>query len=348
MSLGSDATLQRRSLGRSGLDVTTLGFGGAMLGDFYEKLDDAAAIDTVTAGLESGITLFDVSPYYGKGLAEHRTGTALRRAPRSSFVLSTKVGRWMTRREREASPKAAGAALQGGGFPHFHRLDYSYDGTMRAFEQSLMRLGVDHLDIVYIHDVDALGQWDEDGGARFREAMNGAYRALEQLRSEGALKLIGTALNWCDRSIEFAKAGDFDVMLLAGRYTLLEQGAVDEFLPLALKKGIGVVLGGVFASGILATGPVPGSHYNYRPATSSILARVERIAEICRSHDVPLADAALQFPLGHPAVSSVVVGAVSRSEIGRCVKSMLRRAPPSLWSDLKSEGVIAPGAPTPA
>ena len=336
-----------RPLGRSGIPVTVLGFGGAMLGDFYEKLDDAAAIDTVSAAWQGGITLFDVSPYYGKGLAEHRTGTALRRVPRSSFVLSTKVGRWMTRREAEASPKAPGTMMQGGGFPHFHRLDYSYDGTMRAFEQSLMRLGVDRLDIALIHDVDALGQWDENGGARFREAMEGAYCALEKLRSEGALKLIGTALNHADRSIRFAGEGDFDVMLLAGRYTLLEQGALDEFLPLALKKGIGVILGGVFASGILATGPVAGAHYGYRPATPEILARVGRIAEICKAHGVSIADAALQFPLGHPAVASIVVGAVAREEIKNNIASITRAIPSALWSDLKSAGIIAAHAPAP-
>jgi len=343
------SALAKRRLGRSNLDVTEIGFGSAPLGDLYARLDDATAIATVGAALDHGVTLFDTSPHYGNGLAEHRCGTALRRVPRESFVLSTKVGRWMNPRGQKAAARG-GTISPGfaGGFPHPATFDYSYDGAMRSFEQSMLRMGVDAIDVVLIHDVDVWTHGRDHIEQRFREAMEGAYRALAQLRSEGVVKAIGVGLNEADMCARFARAGDFDTMLLAGRYSLLEQPALDVFLPLALERKIGVMLGGVFNSGILATGPVAGARYNYRVAPPEIVARVERIEKVCRAHGVSLADAALRFPLGHPAVSSIVLGAVAPQEVQRNLASLATTIPSALWRDLGSEGLLAADVPVPA
>lgn len=343
------SALAKRRLGRSNLDVTEIGFGSAPLGDLYTKLDDATAIATVSEALARGITLFDTSPHYGNGLAEHRCGTALRRVARENFVLSTKVGRCMNPR----GPKAragSGTISPGfaGGFSHTATFDYSYDGAMRSFEQSMLRMGVDAIDVVLIHDVDVWTHGRDNIEQRFREAMEGAYRALVQLRSEGVVKAIGVGLNEADMCVRFARAGDFDTMLLAGRYSLLEQPALDEFLPLALEKKIGVMLGGVFNSGILATGAVACARYNYRVAPPDVVARVERIAKVCHAHGVSLADAALKFPLGHPAVSSIVLGAVTPDEVQRNVASLATAIPAALWRDLSTEGLLASNVPVPA
>ena len=339
-----------RSLGRTGIPVSALGIGTAPLGDLFAKLDDQVAIATLADALRSGITLLDTSPHYGNGLAEHRCGTALRIVGRDNVVLSTKVGRVMDPRSPGGTAIAEGAAAPGfvGGLPHKAAIDYSYDGTMRSFEQSLLRIGTDRIDIALIHDVDVFTHGADALETRFGEAMNGAYRALDQLRSEGAVKVIGVGVNEANICVRFANEGDFDAMLLAGRYSLLEQPALDEFLPLAQRKGIGVMLGGVFNSGILATGAIPGARYNYKDAPPEVMARVARIEQVCRAHDVPLIDAALQFALGHVAVSSVVLGAETPEHVHNNIRSMTRPSPSSLWSDLKAEGLLSPEAPTPA
>lgn len=336
------SALAPRLLGRSRLPVSTLGFGGAPLGDLYAHLDEATAVATVEAAIAGGVTLFDTSPLYGHGLSEHRIGAALRRVPREGLVLSTKVG-------RVAEPFAGRGDGSGyrGGLPHGLRFDYSYDGAMRSLEQSALRLGVDHIDIVLIHDVDV---WTHGAALieqRFSEAMDGAYRALEALRAAGAVKAIGVGVNEAEMCERFARAGDFDTMLLAGRYSLLEQPALAAFMPLALEKGIGLMLGGVFNSGILATGPVPGARYNYNPAPPEILARVAAIEAVCTRHGVPLRRAALQFPLGHPAVASLVMGAVSPAEVADQIAELSLPVPAALWAELKAEGLLAADVPVP-
>jgi D-threo-aldose 1-dehydrogenase len=218
---------------------------------------------------------------------------------------------------------------------------------MRSFEQSLLRLGTDRIDVLLIHDADRFMHGREGYEARFKEAMAGAYPALERLRTSGALKGIGIGVNDAEACADFARAGDFDCMLLAGRYSLLEQPALRSFLPLAVEKGIAVMLGGVFNSGILATGPVAGARYNYRPATPEVLERVGRIGQVCRSHGVALPEAALQFPLAHPAVASVVLGAVTPEEVSRNIAALAKPIPAGLWRDLKSEGLLDPGVPVP-
>lgn len=337
-----DPALAPRPLGRSRLPVSTLGFGGAPLGDLYAHLDEATAVATVEAAITGGVTLFDTSPLYGHGLSEHRIGAALRRVPREGLVLSTKIG-------RVAEPFAGRGDGSGyrGGLPHGLRFDYSHDGAMRSLEQSALRLGVDRIDIVLIHDVDV---WTHGAALieqRFGEAMNGAYRALERLRASGAVRAIGVGVNEAEMCERFARAGDFDTMLLAGRYSLLEQPALAAFMPLALEKGIGLMLGGVFNSGILATGPVPGARYNYNPAPPEILARVAAIEVVCTRHGVPLRRAALQFPLGHPAVASLVMGAVSPAEVADQIAELAQPVPAALWAELKAEGLLATDVPVP-
>jgi D-threo-aldose 1-dehydrogenase len=339
----SKSALPRRALGRTGLQVSVFGIGSAPLGDLYAHLDDGTAIAAVQRAFDLGINLLDTSPLYGHGLSEHRCGTAIRRVPREDIVLCTKVGRWM---DPFHGPDNRSGFV--GGHPHRAVLDYSYDGTMRSMEQSLLRLGTDRLDLVLIHDVDV---WTHGADAiedRFREAMSGAYVALDRLRGEGLVAGIGVGVNEAEMCERFAHAGSFDTMLLAGRYSLLEQPALAHFLPLAQQQGIAVLLGGVFNSGILATGAVSGAKYNYQDAPPHILAKVADIQRVCEAHGVALSTAALHFALGHPAVASVVLGAQNPQEVERNVVAFASRVPAGLWADLKAQRLLDADAPVPA
>lgn len=332
----------RRPLGRSGLEVTALGFGGAPLGDLYELIPEDRVERTIETAWEEGIRLFDTSPLYGAGLSEHRLGQVLRRKPRDAFVLSTKVGRLL--KPRPGTPEETGRFAGGLSFAPVY--DYSYDGCMRSIEDSYQRLGINRIDIALIHDVDA---WTHgaDHEQRFREAMEGAYRALDALRSAGTIRAIGAGLNEVEPCVRFANAGDFDCFLLAGRYTLLEQGGLDDLLPLAESQQFSILLGGPFNSGILATGAKPGAYYDYAPAPPEIMERVDRIERVCDAHGVPLAAAAIQFPLGHPRIASIIPGAVSPDEVTRNRQLMSLEIPAALWDDLKNEGLLLASAPVP-
>ena len=332
-----------RKLGSSPLMVTALGVGTAPLGDLYQRIPENDARGMLEAGYDLGLRLFDTAPLYGSGLAEHRTGGLLRQKARADLVVSTKVGRWY-----QPAPGGANRGNWAGGLEFDAVLDYSYDGAMRSFEQSLLRLGLSRVDVLLIHDVDVFTHGSQKAcDRRFDEAMEGAYRALIELRQSGDVRAIGVGVNESEMCARFARAGDFDCMLLAGRYTLLEQGALDEFLPLCEAKDIGVLAGGTFNSGILAAGPKPGSKYNYADAPLPVRERVARLDEVCRAHRVPLAAAAIQFPLGHPKVSSVVIGAVSGEEIRQNFDLMSLPIPDALWSDLRAEGLLRADAPLP-
>ncbi|MBV8566371.1 MAG: aldo/keto reductase [Methylobacteriaceae bacterium] len=335
--------LGTRALGRSGLQVTQLGFGGAPLGDFYARLPEDQAISTVEAACSSSLRLFDTSPLYGHGLSEHRFGHVLRQKPRDSFVLSTKVGRWLRPRPETEIDRG----WFKGGLNFEAVVDYSYDGAMRSFDQSLHRLGLNSIDVILIHDVDVWSHGKDAYEQHFRTAMNGAYRAVDELRRVGTVKAIGIGVNEIEPCLRFAAEGDFDCFLLAGRYTLLEHAALDELLPTCVRKGIGIVVGGPYNSGILATGAVPGAKYNYFPAPPEVLDRVSRIESVCRRHAVPIAAAALQFPLGHPAVSTTIPGAVAPQEIARNKQLMTTPIPADLWAELKHEGLMPAEAPVP-
>ena len=338
-----DSPLPKRKLGRTGLDVTALGFGSAPLGDIYEILDDATAIAAVETAAKRGVTLFDTAPHYGQGMAEHRYGTALRRQPPGSFVLSSKVGRVM-----KPAPQGRTKTTRFVGGLQFDVVhDYSYDGAMRSHEQSLLRLGLPKVDVLLIHDADAWSHGPVEGPKRYREAMDGAYKALVKLRSEGVIKGIGFGTNDPEYAVRFLHEGDFDCMLIAGRYSLLEQPALAEVLPLAAQKNVGVMLGGVFNSGILATGSIAGATYNYTPAPPDVIDKVRKIEKVCASHGVALATAAMHFPLGHAAVSSIVLGSVKPAEVERNVAAMSTKVPAALWRDLKSERLLAKDAPVP-
>jgi D-threo-aldose 1-dehydrogenase len=335
----------KRTLGKSGVAVTVLGCGGGPLGDMYALLDNNEAIATVETAYDLGITLFDTSPFYGHGLSERRVGAALRGKRRDSFVLSTKVGRYLVP-PTEAQPLDRTPFT--GGLDFNHVFDYTRDGTLRSIDQSMARLGISSIDCLIIHDADV---WTHGSRAvyeqKFKEAMDGAYRVLDELRSQKIVKAIGVGINEVDICMEFAKAGDFDFFLLAGRYTLLEQGALDDFLPLCQKRDIGIMLGGPYNSGILATGAIEGAKYNYVPAPPDIMDKVRRIEAVCKRHAVPIAAAALQFPLGHPSVTSMIPGAVSPAETKRNVELMAKTVPAALWDELKSEGLLAERAPVP-
>ena len=334
--------LQHRALGRTGLRLSALGFGGTGLGNMYSAMSERDAIQTLDAAYTSGLRYYDTAPLYGHGLSELRTGSGLRRFADPGAVVSTKVG-WRLK-PTFGGPSDAGLFRDISAFSRFN--DYSYDGAMRSFEESLNRLGAQRVDILLIHDVDRRNQGDRLPEV-FRAAMTGAYKALLSLREQGVIKAIGCGLNEWEACQQFAEAGDFDCFLLAGRYTLLEQESIESFLPLCQRRGIGIILGGPYNSGILASGAVKGAWFDYAPANDAVLSRVEAIQEVCARHDVPLKAAALQFPLHHPCVASVIPGTRSPGELAENLSMLRVPIPAELWHDLKSRTLIQREAPTP-
>ncbi len=334
----------KRPLGRSGLAITCLGLGGAPLGDLYERIPEERALATLQAAYEHGIRLFDTAPLYGYGLSEHRFGHVLRQQPRDSYVLSTKVGRYLI----PAAPAGIDRGQWAGGLNMQPRFDYSYDGAMRALEQSFQRLGIERIDIALIHDVDVWTHGSEQAfEEHFRQAVGGAYRALAELRAAGTVKAIGVGVNEIVPSRRFVTETDIDALMLAGRYTLLEQEPLDDLLPLLERKGVGILLAGPFNSGILASGPIAGAKYNYKPAPPEILSKTGRIQAVCARHGVPLAAAAIQFPLGHAVVAAIVPGAVRPEEVIANIALMRTEIPADLWAELKHEGLLRQDAPVP-
>ena len=339
-------TLKRRKVGRTKLEVTELGLGGAPMGGFRATISDAEAVKLTNDGYDVGLRYFDTSPYYGYGRSELRMGAALREKPRDSYVLSTKIGRVMHAMKPGEKPPAD---FRENGLPGFAPVyDYTYDGVMRSLEHSHMRLGLQKIDIALIHDVDF---WTTKDRAvleeRFRTVMDSGYRALDDLRRAGIIGAIGVGINEADTSTRFIKAGDFDCMLLAGRYTLLEQGALEEFLPECTKRHVSVILGGPYNSGILTGSVKPGATHDYVAAPAALIEKAQKIEAVCTRHGVPLGAAAMQFPLFHPAFCSVIPGALSTAEVKQNVSHMSVRIPVELWSELKREKLLDPAAPTP-
>jgi D-threo-aldose 1-dehydrogenase len=314
-------------LAASGLSVTRLGLGTAPLGGLFRLVAEEDALAVVERAYELGARLFDTAPLYGFGLAERRLGQVLRDKPRAEIVVSTKAG------VQRAGPPAA----DGYTYADEPLCDFSYDGVLRSFEASLERLGLDRVDIVHIHDCDD----------HFEEALTGAFRALDRLRSEGTIAAVGAGMNQAEMLTEFARAGRFDCFLLAGRYTLLDQSGLAELLPLCRDAGIAVIIGGPFNGGILAD-PARAPVFDYRPAPPRIVEKALRIRAVCERNGVPLKAAAIQFPLGHPAVASVLSGCSSTAEVEENVRMFEYEIPSSLWEDLRSEGLIAEDVPVPA
>ncbi|ANZ36699.1 aldo/keto reductase [Lentzea guizhouensis] len=314
--------------------VSRLGFGAAPIGNLFREVSDAEAFGAVEAAWQTGVRYFDTAPHYGLGLSERRLGVALSGRPRAEYVLSTKVGRVLE--------PSDGVGMDDEGFVvprHFRRIrDYSADGVKRSIESSLKRLGTDRVEIVYIHDPD--DHWASAAGE--------AYPALEKLRSQGVVGAIGVGMNQWEMPERFVRETDIDVVMLAGRYTLLEQPALVSFLPLCVERGVSVVACGVFNSGLLSKPVVAAdAKYNYEEAPSSLVDRARAIAAVCERHGVTLPEAAIQFALGHPAVVSVVIGSRTAEQMTANAAYFATEIPADLWNELKALNLVDPEVPTP-
>ena len=330
---------ETRQVGRTPLRLTVLGLGTGTLGGHRipSTRDQGEAV--VKAAWSAGVRYFDTAPFYGFGRACRIVGDALRELPREGWVLSTKAGRLLRPQTTAGIPGALRHPM-----PFEDVFDYSYDGIMRSFEDSLQRLGLARIDILYVHDIGARQHGKHAHPGIFRSFRDGGYRALERLRSSGELGAIGIGVNEPEVLLEAIDRGDWDVFLLAGRYTLLEQTAVDDLLPRCLGSRISVVVGAPFNSGILAGRDT----WNYQPPSPDIVGRVKKIRAICDSHRVPLAAAALQFPLAHPAVAAILPGPRNVDEFEANARLVQYPIPPALWADLRNAELLHPDAPTPA
>ncbi len=337
---------KKRRLGRSRIELPQIGLGTAPLGELFTKISESDAESVLSTAWDEGVRFYDTAPWYGRGQSEHRVGRFLYAKPRSEVILSTKVGRIL--RAPVAHPDSFDTGFWSGGLHFDHYFDYSYDGVMRAYEDSLQRLGMNRVDMLVIHDLD----WWHRGSepmvqAGFAQLANGGFRALSDLRAAGRIGAIGAGINELGLIPRFLELFDLDYFLLALRYTLGEQETLTAELPLCEQKGVGIVIGGVFSSGLYATGPVPGAKYNYFDPTPEVLEKARRIDAVCRRHGVPLPAAAIQFPLHHPAVTSVIPGAIRPDQVKTNLDYVRTAIPNDLWAELKHEGLIRADAPTP-
>ncbi|MEX0875799.1 MAG: aldo/keto reductase [Actinomycetota bacterium] len=319
----------RRRLGASEIELPPLGLGTAPLGGWPEAVYREDGTATVRRAWDGGLRMFDTAPYYGYGQAERFLGEVLRNVTRDEFILSTKVGR-LLRPGSQTDPFFKGAD------PLSPVLDYSQDGVRRSLDESRERLGLERIDIALIHDPDD----------HHAEALEGAYVALAEMRDHGSLGAIGVGMNWSEPLARFAHEAEFDCFLLAGRYTLLEQNSIDDLLPAVTERGMSIIAGGVYNSGLLAD-PRPGANYNYATAPSELVERALRIKSVCTSFDVPLRAAAIQFPLGHPSVACVLVGARTPAEVEDNLRMFDVEVPGALWDALKNQQLLRSDAPVP-
>ncbi len=321
-----------REIGKTGLRVTRLGLGGAPLGGLFESVRDEEARATLSAAYAAGIRYFDTAPFYGHGRGEMRMGAFLRERPRDEFVLSTKVGRILVPTEGAIEDHHYKDVL-----PLNPVFDFSADGIRRSFESSLERLGIERIDILLLHDPDA----------HYRDVVEEAFPALARLRSEGMVRAIGAGMNQWEMLRDFARELDFDCFLLAGRYTLLDQGALAELLPLCERRRISILLGGPYNSGVLAAGSRGSGHYNYETPETAVIQKVARLESVAARHDVPLKAAALQFPMAHPAVATVIPGARTAAEAEENARMFSHGIPSAFWKELRAEGLLPEEAPVP-
>ncbi len=327
------------------LEVTEVGFGGVPIGNLFHAITDEAAQDTLQAAYDNGALHFDTAPQYGLGISERRTGEAVKRFGRKNVTISTKVGRLL----EDCGPDE----VEDVPFKDVPQMkivyDYSYDGVMRSHEASLKRLGVDNVDILLAHDVGDMFSFNDRAraDATIRQLFDeGAFKALQELKDAKQVAAIGAGVNEWEVCETLLAEGDFDCFLLAGRYTLLEQEPLNSFFPLCEKRDVGIILGGAYNSGILATGPVEGALYQYAPASEEILEHTRCIQAVCEAHNVSLPQAALQFTLLHPVVKVLIPGAKSPQEVAMNMRLFDVEVPQALWSDLKSEGLLRSDAPT--
>lgn len=332
----------KRQFGRVDLQVTAFAFGTAPVGNIFREIDEETSEAMFQTSWDAGVRFYDTAPMYGHGLSELRTGQALRWKKRDDFVLASKVGRVLHPAKRETINFAPWVNAA----PFTMEFDYSYDGTMRSFEDSLQRMALERMDVVFIHDIDVFTR-GKDQPEVFKTAMDGCYKALARLRDEKVVKAIGVGVNEWEVCHEALKQRDFDCFLLAGRYTLLEQEALDQFLPLCQARGAAVVVGGGFNSGILATGARPGAKYNYAPAPAHVMDKVARIEAVCMDYNVPLPAAALQFVVAHPAVPAFCAGTRTVEQLQQNLAWFSHPIPAEFWAALKARGLLRDDAPVP-
>jgi len=345
MSEIKTSPFKTRQLGRTPVRVTELGLGTSPLGENWDIIEEGEARSLLAAAWDGGVRYFDTSPWYGKGQSEHRVGRAFYRQPRDQFVISSKIGR-VLRRPLKAGKFERGEWL--GGLEFDAVFDYSYDGIMRSFEDSLQRLGINSIDVLLIHDLDTWHfKLESKVGAYMNQLFTSGWRALEELRDQGVIKGIGAGFNTMGTIPRYLDMFDMDFFLIAMRYTLLEQDVLDVEFPRCAERGVGIVIGGTYNSGILATGAVPHAMHNYSPAKPEILERVARMEAVCKRHNVPLPAAALQFPLGHPIVAAVIPGAISRRQVEQNLAAFNHPIPADLWAELKHEKLLRADAPVP-
>jgi D-threo-aldose 1-dehydrogenase len=332
-------------IGNGGITFTELGFGTAPMANLYRAVSEPEAEATMQAAWDAGSRFFDTAPLYGLGLAETRLNRFFRDKRRDDYVLSTKVGRLL----QVCPPDQRTGIGKFFDVPNRREIyDYSYDGVMRSLEASLERLGLDRVDILFAHDLDIFNHGSQAAlDAHIDAFMAGGYKALLALREQGVIKAFGAGVNEWQPCQTLLQRGDFDLFLLAGRYTLLEQEALESFLPLCSARGVGIVLGGPYNSGILATGAKPGAWFNYNPAPEAVLQKVARIEAVCARHGVRLIEAALNFPLTHPAVVSLIPGGQSADEVRSNLAILSAKIPVALWAELKVEGMMRADAPVP-
>jgi D-threo-aldose 1-dehydrogenase len=330
-------TAEPVQVGRTGLFAPRVGLGTATLGNFQRAMTDAEAIAVIDRALADGIRYIDTAPLYGHGLAEQRVGQAIATTPRSELIISTKVGRLL----REGAPPDDSQYHDG--IPFYQDVpaagpvwDFSYEGIRQSVEESAGRVGISQFDCLLMHDPDD----------HLAQASTEGYLALRDLRAEGMVSAIGAGMNGSAPLAALVRDCDLDIVLLAGRYTLLDQSSMADLLPLCEERGVSVVVGGVFNSGVLID-PSPGAHFNYLPADQQILEKARSIQRICDSYDVPLAAAAIQFPLAHPRVCTVLIGARSIDELEADLSLFDVEIPPQLWSDLKRADLLGTDVPTP-
>jgi D-threo-aldose 1-dehydrogenase len=335
---------ERRPVGRTSLKLPPIGFGAAHLGGMYNPVNGNLARQTLQAAWDGGIRFYDTAPFYGLGLSEHRVGDFLLDQPRDDFVLTTKVGRVL---HRPVDPKTFDRGGWGGGLNFEIEWNYGYDGIMRAYEQSLLRLGLDTIDALLIHDPDS-GVHGDLHASRMKDMAESGSRALEELKRSGQIKAIGMGLNSAAALDDIAPLVELDFCIVAMPYTLLDQSAATAGLQRCVDRNISVIIGAPYASGILATGPGPTARYRYGIAPDDIQDRVRKIQAVCARHGVSLQAAALQFPLAHPAVVSIIPGGAKPEEVTSNIGYLSEPIPAALWADLKSEGLIDPRSPTPA
>lgn len=337
------ALIETRPVGTTGIELSRIGFGGAPLGDLRRATSDAASRELLQAAWDAGIRYFDTAPFYGSGLSERRIGDFLRDRPRDAYVLSTKVGRLLVPDRAWAMQRHGDARA----LPFRPVFDFTHAGVMKSYEHSLQRLGLERIDILFLHDLGRFSQKDRHEETMRQALEGGGIRALEELRASGAVRAIGAGVNEWQVIDELMNHARFDVYLLANRYTLLDQAVIDTLFPRILREGVAIVAGAPLNSGILATGPIPAATCDYAPASPEMIEKTRRIKTLTDRHGTTLIRAALSFPLGHPAVTAIIPGFSNPAEFADNLAGYRKAIPAALWTELKAEGLLHPEATPP-